>query len=246
MSAQRRNIPFTIIELLVVIAIISILAAILLPALKKAKDMAQKSLCAGNLKQIGYSSVFYNQDYNDWCFWSDHNSPLANYTWIWQMSSRGWGYVSADKALYCPSEQKSAESANSGWNSFWALQASYGLRYYGFGSNSKSAVTRLNIDRMNSPSKNIQICDSWINSGHASPTPWYFKNRYVFGYSSNILNATGAVNLRHGKQANSLFLDGHVDSLMMPRDVNDLTLWSPNWNSITAAGGDYLTTSQPP
>ncbi len=66
LKIKDRQKRFTLVELLVVVAIISVLAALLLPALQQAYDSARVSQCSANLKQIATAYALYCGDNNDW------------------------------------------------------------------------------------------------------------------------------------------------------------------------------------
>ncbi|HCE46915.1 MAG TPA: hypothetical protein DET40_25490 [Lentisphaeria bacterium] len=90
---ERKNI-FTLIELLVVIAIIAILAAMLLPALKNAKDQAGGARCLGNLKQVGICHALYMEDFNGWtCIVAYDATYNPAYQRYWFSVAGLWSYA---------------------------------------------------------------------------------------------------------------------------------------------------------
>lgn len=217
----RKDSFFTLIELMVVVSIISILAALLLPALSMAKQKGQEMLCRGNLRQMYLAAITYSSDNNDWCL----SGTLSPSTIYWQQGLSTLNYISAKNVFKCPGENIFAMVKE---------RMNYGINHYTFGAGPTSATVppqRLqNVTKFGVDSSLIFFIDTppvdyaGEGIGFISDASYLCKKYIVYPINSSGQNYPAYA--RHNRRANAAIFDGHVESLGF-QDLTARTHWNP-------------------
>ncbi len=225
---------FTLIELLVVIAIIAILAAMLLPALKEARESAKMAICQANVKQIGLAMLSYAGDYNE-------SMPYYSETSVWKRAPSGTYleymlsdytnskakktsgaeitdlyYYASGGIFVCPSSYLKRVSSGSGWkynaqNDTGNGQSynSYQGLYYHYNDCTSSPVFNFSLKNFSSPSKtNYQYCSI------KGFNPITGLNQPTGGASGDVNYGADSWHGRDGRKGRpTVFFDGHAKNV---------------------------------